>query len=115
LMSHSLKDQNKEKEKKFKPIKVPTKAQTTLPQPPTQRKEESEHSSKVTENKENKLKLKSSVGAEEKKIRSRESVASELLKEGFVQSFIDMFYISHKCLPNVLSNGNYIGEVITSP
>ena len=55
------------------------------------------------------------VGTEEKKIRSRENLASELLKEGFIQSFIDMFYISHKCLPNVMSNGNYIGEVITSP
>lgn len=56
----------------------------------------------------------STVGAEDKKIRSRETVSSDLLKEGFVQSFIDMFYISHKCLPNIMSNASYIGEVISS-
>lgn len=47
-------------------------------------------------------------------MKTRESVCTELLREGFIQSFIDLFYISHKCLPNVMNNKNYFGEVITS-
>lgn len=34
----------------------------------------------------------------------------DLLANGNIQSFIDFFYISHKCLPNVMEKKNYFGE-----
>ena len=46
---------------------------------------------------------------EEKKVKTRESLSTELLKNGFIQSFIDIFYISQKCLPNVMNAKNYFG------
>jgi hypothetical protein len=39
----------------------------------------------------------------------------DLLQQGNVQSFIDFFYISHKCLPNVMEKKNYFGESIYIP
>jgi hypothetical protein len=39
----------------------------------------------------------------------------ELLQNGNVQSFIDLFYISHKCLPNVMEKKNYYGERVKIP
>jgi len=38
-----------------------------------------------------------------------------LLENGNVQSFIDLFYISHKCLPNVMDKKNYFGETLHIP
>lgn len=38
-----------------------------------------------------------------------------LLENGNVQSFIDLFYISHRCLPNVMEKKNYFGEHIHIP
>jgi hypothetical protein len=32
-----------------------------------------------------------------------------------VQSFIDLFYISHKCLPNLMDKKNYFGEPLHIP
>ena len=34
-------------------------------------------------------------------------MCNELLKEGYIQSYIDMFYISNKSLPNVMLPQNY--------
>lgn len=39
----------------------------------------------------------------------------DLLQNGNVQSFIDFFYISHKCLPNVMDKKNYFGENLHIP
>lgn len=39
----------------------------------------------------------------------------DLLQQGNVQSFIDFFYISHKCLPNVMDKKNYFGEAVHIP
>jgi hypothetical protein len=39
----------------------------------------------------------------------------ELLQNGNVQSFIDFFYISHKCLPNLMEKKNYFGESLYIP
>jgi hypothetical protein len=34
-------------------------------------------------------------------------MCNELLKEGYIQSYIDMFYISNKMVPNVMVEQNY--------
>jgi hypothetical protein len=39
----------------------------------------------------------------------------DLLQQGNVQSFIDFFYISQKCLPNVMEKKNYFGESLHIP
>jgi len=39
----------------------------------------------------------------------------DLLANGNVQSFIDFFYVSHKCLPNVMDKKNYFGENLYIP
>lgn len=46
---------------------------------------------------------------DEHKNNTRESICTSLLQTGNVQSFIDLFYISHRCLPNVMENKNYFG------
>jgi len=46
---------------------------------------------------------------DEHKNNNRESICTSLLQTGNVQSFIDLFYISHKCLPNVMEGRNYFG------
>lgn len=43
------------------------------------------------------------------KITTLENVCTDLLDTGNVQAFIDLFYISHKCLPNVMEQKNYFG------
>ena len=53
--------------------------------------------------------------AEEYKNNNRESISTHLLETGNVQSFIDLFYISHKCLPNVMEQKNYFGEKLHLP
>jgi hypothetical protein len=55
------------------------------------------------------------AAAEEHKNNSRESICSHLLEAGNVQSFIDLFYISHKCLPNLMEKKNYFGERLHIP
>ena len=42
-------------------------------------------------------------------------IGMELLQQGNVQSFIDFFYIGHKCLPNVMDKKNYFGESLHIP
>ena len=59
--------------------------------------------------------MASPVAAEEHKNNSRESICTQLLEAGNVQSFIDLFYISHKCLPNLLERSNYFGEKLHVP
>jgi hypothetical protein len=59
-------------------------------------------------------KLRKAVGsmvavADEHKNNNRETICTKLLEAGQVQSFIDLFYISHKCLPNVMEQKNYFG------
>jgi hypothetical protein len=34
-------------------------------------------------------------------------MCNELLKEGYIQSYIDMFYIANKMVPNVMVEQNY--------
>ena len=46
---------------------------------------------------------------EEHKLNTLENVCTDLLEMGCVQSYIDLFYISHKCLPNVMEKQNYFG------
>ena len=69
--------------------------------------------------KENKSKqlLVNSVTPEDSnhKINNKEMLCMELLQQGNVQSFIDFFYISHKCLPNVMDKKNYFGESVHIP
>ena len=48
-------------------------------------------------------------------IATRESVCTDMLAEGNVQAFIDLFYISHSCLPNVMKKKNYFGEHLHIP
>lgn len=43
------------------------------------------------------------------------TICSDLLGNGHIQSFIDIFYISHNCLPNVLEKKNYYGEELHIP
>ena len=52
---------------------------------------------------------------EDKKIATLENVCTDLLDTGNVQAFIDLFYISHKCLPNVMVQKNYFGEKLHIP
>lgn len=52
---------------------------------------------------------------EERKLDTAENVCTDLLEGGFVQSFIDLFYISHKCLPNVMEAQNYFGNSLHVP
>ena len=40
---------------------------------------------------------------EEKKLKTRDLLCNELLREGFIQSYIDMFYLSSRTLPNVIA------------
>jgi glycerol kinase len=49
------------------------------------------------------------------KNNTRETICTHLLETGNVQSFIDLFYISHKCLPNVMESKNYFGETVHLP
>ena len=49
------------------------------------------------------------ASSDEFKNNNRESICANLLDGGNVQSFIDLFYISHKCLPNVMEKKNYFG------
>jgi hypothetical protein len=55
------------------------------------------------------------VPQEEHKNNTRESICTTLLENGNIQSFIDLFYISHKCLPNVMETKNYFGEKLHIP
>ena len=55
------------------------------------------------------------VSSEDYKNNNRESISTNLLESGNVQSFIDLFYISHKCLPNVMEQKNYFGEKLHVP
>ena len=52
---------------------------------------------------------------EDHKNNNRETICTRLLENGNVQSFIDLFYISHKCLPNLLQTRNYFGEKLHIP
>ena len=52
---------------------------------------------------------------EERKLDTLENVCTDLLEGGFVQSFVDLFYISHKCLPNVMETQNYFGHSLHVP
>lgn len=104
--------QVKEKEKKLKPIKQPAKPVRSLlgvAKQPTEThlhgvlKDNLIHKSKGTVN------MSTSNQQKETKINTLESVCTNLLEQGMVQSFIDLFYISHKCMPNVMKNRNYFG------
>lgn len=55
------------------------------------------------------------ANSEEYKNNNRESICTNLLESGNVQSFIDLFYITHKCLPNVMEQKNYFGEKLHIP
>ena len=48
-------------------------------------------------------------------ISTRESICTDMLAEGNIQAFIDLFYISHSCLPNVMDKKNYYGEALHIP
>ena len=52
---------------------------------------------------------------EERKLDTLENVCTDLLEGGYVQSFVDLFYISHKCLPNVMETSNYFGNSLHVP
>lgn len=51
----------------------------------------------------------------EPQINTLENVCTQHLEDGNVQTYIDLFYISHKCLPNVMKNKNYFGEHVHIP
>ena len=51
----------------------------------------------------------------EHKLSTLENVCTDLLENGCVQSYIDLFYISHHCLPNVMEHQNYFGENLHVP
>ena len=55
------------------------------------------------------------ASSEDYKNNNRESISTNLLESANVQSFIDLFYISHKCLPNVMEQKNYFGERLHVP
>ena len=66
----------------------------------------------------NKSKMQISMGVskpEEHKLSTLENACTDLLEMGCVQSYIDLFYISHKCLPNVMEKQNYFGENLYIP
>lgn len=59
--------------------------------------------------------LKQAVVTEDHILNNKEAICGNLLEQGYVQSFIDLFYISHKCLPNVMDRRNYFGEQLHIP
>ena len=104
----------KEKEKKIKPMKQPTKAA----RPPTLLDKVTKQDESVPRgerDRQGKNPAASAPAAEEHKNNTRESICSHLLEAGNVQSFIDLFYISHKCLPNLMEKKNYFGERLHIP
>lgn len=104
----------REKEKKIKPIKQPTKAT----RPPILLDKVTKQDDSVPRgdrDKQGKNIAASVAPTEEHKNNSRESICTHLLEAGNVQSFIDLFYISHKCLPNLMEKKNYFGERLHIP
>lgn len=101
------------KEKKIKPLKQPSKAHRNLlsaskkPEELMMKASEPIAKSKMPNSSNNK--------PEERKLDTIPNVCTELLETGNVQSFIDLFYISHKCLPNVMETRNYFGENLHVP
>ena len=42
-------------------------------------------------------------------VNTKDVICMDLLQMGNVQSFVDLFYVSHKCLPPVMHKKNYFG------
>ena len=106
--------QGREKEKKLKPIKQPvkpTRVMVASNKQPTDSHapKESIQRSKLPGS------MTSSVPSSEPKINTLDNVCMGLLESGCVQAYIDLFYVSHKCLPNVMQKKNYFGEPLHIP
>lgn len=74
-----------------------------------------EATSKIADKDKNKQVGASSTQPQDYNNNNRQSICSSLLQTGNVQSFVDLFYISHKCLPNVMEGRNYFGEKLNIP
>lgn len=103
------------REKKIKPIKQPVKLQ----RPPTLLDKVARIDDSLGRNEREKggrvaPGMAQSVGEERKNV-SRESVCTGLLESGNVQAFIDLFYIAHKCLPNLIEEEEYFGHKVRMP
>lgn len=103
--------QVKDKEKKLKPIKQPIKPVRSLlgaAKQPTESLLQANFKDSMQKSK-GTVNMVASTQVQEPKISTLENVCTNLLEAGQVQSYIDLFYISHKCMPNVMKKKNYFG------
>ena len=106
--------QGREKEKKLKPMKQPTKLARPLHPSHKQATSSQGHKDSMQRSK-LPASMTSSLPTDEPKISTLENVCTGLLEMGCVQAYIDLFYLSHKCLPNVMQKKNYFGESVHIP